>query len=369
MKELVRIRDERTQVGDKLERLQKEKELAREEHAAALEKIREDELSASKQVDETVEKFAREQKEIKAQWEEAERRRKLERQQLAHDAQNEVDSQRRALDEALRQHARIKVKAEKLEESCREHETAIQSLQTQMKSLPDDDHYERERSVWRRDEEALLAEKRALDEELSAARAVHESRPDLDDAAQRLATETARLEEQVAELRRGEGALAEQQRAEQEQQARWTQELQELSDELARLQAQHETTKDALMDETARVQDLKAQVSVHETRMQTFSSMRTMVAESHSMLESFQQALEHERGEKAELQKAMEQEHMRTALLMHILRQFKQKLASGSLGGSAEAYEAVARYEDRLGRSSPSLLDPRARPLDAGFSL
>ena len=54
--------DERTQVGDKLERLQKEKELAREEHAAALEKIREDELSASKQVDETVEKFAREQK-------------------------------------------------------------------------------------------------------------------------------------------------------------------------------------------------------------------------------------------------------------------------------------------------------------------
>ena len=38
-----------------------------------------------------------------------------------------VDSQRRALDEALRQHARIKVKAEKLEESCREHETAIQS--------------------------------------------------------------------------------------------------------------------------------------------------------------------------------------------------------------------------------------------------
>ena len=42
--------------------MQKEKELAREEHAAALEKIREDELSASKQVDETVEKFAREQK-------------------------------------------------------------------------------------------------------------------------------------------------------------------------------------------------------------------------------------------------------------------------------------------------------------------
>ena len=84
--------------------------------------------------------------------------------------------------------------------------------------------------------------------------------------------------------------------------------------------------------------------------MQTFSSMRTMVAGSHSMLESFRQALEHERGEKAELQKAMEQEHMRTALLMHILRQFKQKLASGSLDGSAEAYEAVAQYEDHLGR-------------------
>ena len=46
------------------------------------------------------------------------------------------------------------------------------------------------------------------------------------------------LSHEVAELRRGEGALAEQQRAEQEQQARWTQELQELTDELARLQAQ-----------------------------------------------------------------------------------------------------------------------------------
>ena len=83
------------------------------------------------------------------------------------------------------------------------------------------------------------------------------------------------LSHEVAELRRGEGALAEQQRAEQEQQARWTQELQELTDELARLQAQHETAKAALLDAergaarmqdltartTARMQDLTAQVS------------------------------------------------------------------------------------------------------------
>ena len=42
----------------------------------------------------------------------------------------------------------------------------------------------------------------------------------------------------------------------------------------------------------------------------------------------------------------MEQEHMRTALLMHILRQFKQKLANGGLG-AADAFAEASLLDER----------------------
>merc|ERR1711924_184645 len=115
-------------------------------------------------------------------------------------------------------------------------------------------------------------------------------------------------------------------------------ELQDLSDELSRLQGEHEASKAALLEETSKVQSLRGQLAVYETRLQTFQSMRGMISDSHAMLSSFQDCLEEERKEKAELQKSMEQEHMRTMLLMHILRQFKQKLSG--MGGS-EAYSSV----------------------------
>lgn len=103
-------------------------------------------------------------------------------------------------------------------------------------------------------------------------------------------------------------------------------ELGEVQQSLSGLQSLFDEVSEQLQSECGRVERLQSTVALCAKQGQELQALQAMLEESHSMLGQVREALERERRQRRGTQQLLEQERMRTHLLLDVLKHFKEKL-------------------------------------------
>lgn len=103
-------------------------------------------------------------------------------------------------------------------------------------------------------------------------------------------------------------------------------ELGEVQQSLSGLQSLFDEVSQQLQSECTRVERLQTTVALCAKQGKELTTLQAMLEESHGMLGQIREALERERRQRRGTQQLLEQERMRTHLLLDVLKHFKEKL-------------------------------------------